>query len=162
MANNQRESDFINVLIWLETASEAQIGGALALAQGQVRSDIVNGLRSIIETDRPGLATTFPAYVKGRVGLTQLSASHHELASALRELAQAVVANDRQVDKTPVGYWRVIRELRLLLESGQINAAQHYLLADELCHRVNVSRDLDEWAAGLSSKKPRTPGIKET
>lgn len=145
MADPQRQSDYLNVLIWLETASEAQIRGALYLSSGDVRADIEQGIQALIESDRPGLATTFPELVPGRIRLDQLVGRHRNLAGALRELARAKLANELHADSKPQGYWNAMRVLRTLHESGHFNAAQYALVANELHHRVNVTGDVAVW-----------------
>lgn len=147
MADQEQQSEYLNVLIWLETASEAQIIGALHLATGQVRTDIESGIKALMESDRPALARVFTDLVPQAVSLGQLGETHHELRCALREVAQATLASNVDQQGTPAGYWRAVRVLRKLYESGQIRPPQYQLLTDELHTRVNVTKEVGLWVS---------------
>ncbi|MDU8545708.1 MULTISPECIES: hypothetical protein [Pseudomonas] len=147
MSDREQQSDFLNVLIWLETASEEQIQGALHLATGQVRTDIENGIKALMAADRPVLARIFTDLVPHAVSLEQIGESHHGLRCALREVAHNTLASNVDQQGTPVGYWRAVRELRKLYETGQVTPPQYQLLTDELHTRVNVTKEVALWAS---------------
>lgn len=58
--NAGRSADYLELLLWLETASEDEIVGAYWLATGVTKEDMRVGIQSLIESDRPSLANRFP------------------------------------------------------------------------------------------------------
>lgn len=58
--NAQRSADYLDILLWLETASEDEIVGAYWMATGVTKEDLRIGIQSLIDSDRPALANHFP------------------------------------------------------------------------------------------------------
>jgi len=58
--NVQRSADYLDVLLWLETAPVDEIVGAYWVATGVTKEDLRIGIQSLIGSDRPSLANRFP------------------------------------------------------------------------------------------------------
>ncbi|APQ06960.1 hypothetical protein [Pseudomonas syringae] len=129
--------DQLELLIWLETASVPQICGALLFAEGTVRSEIVDAVRALMNSDRPGLVMFFPEFLPDRITLTELA----DLDEQLRDDLQALKASKNSVGygfpQRARGYGKVLASLSRLLNAGQIGRAQHLLLKNEVNDIIN-------------------------
>ena len=59
----QELTAYLDVLLWLETASVAEIEGAISTATAAVREDLELGIQCLMDSDRPALANYFPHLV---------------------------------------------------------------------------------------------------
>ncbi|MGC3103757.1 hypothetical protein ACPTKS_30790 [Pseudomonas aeruginosa] len=130
--NIAHEPAYLDVLMWLETASIEQIRGAMAIAQGISRIDLENGIQALMQTDRPGLAAEFPQLVKEPVSIASLAKRYGCVATALEQIAESI--RKRKSDpKLPVmGFGALSAALSQLQSAGKIRADQRRLLDDEI------------------------------
>lgn len=133
----QELSDYLDVLFWLETASVDEIQGALAVAQGVTKDDLELGIRSLMESDRPALATAFPHLLASRPTLNELGCRHQELANALHILSRSL-STAANPNRSPEGYGLTLGCLRNLHCSGVISAAQREVLQAELADLIGT------------------------
>jgi hypothetical protein len=126
------QSDQVAIQIWLETAPVDQIRATRSLSSDAVKSDIDAAIRSLMDSDRPGLALDFPQLLNGRIFLRDLARSHAEFADALNHRH----LTSHPITKQPMGTGKALAILRKLESAGSINSAQRTLLIEELNHYV--------------------------
>lgn len=127
-----KSSDQITILMWLETASVEQIRATRSLSSAVVKADIDSGIRSLMSSDRPGLALDFPDLLTDRIYLADLAGQYPEFFSAVQCLPSHSTAQTG--NRLPMGSGKALAFLRTLEAKGTISAAQHTLLIAEIKH----------------------------
>ena len=88
-------NDYLSLLFWTETASVAEIQGAMSVASGVTKEDLKMAIRCMMDSDRPALANDFPELLVSRVTLSGLRSQHIELAEAMDVLDVATCKRKR-------------------------------------------------------------------
>ncbi|MBW1246709.1 hypothetical protein I7860_08490 [Pseudomonas tolaasii] len=130
--NALRTPEYLDVLMWLETASEDLITGAYWAATGSVKQDLRIGIQSLMDSDRPALANYFPELVINPIKLDELSVLFPECIQPLKTLEESLSVRDRDRRSPPKGYWAVSAVIQELKTEGKLSPSQSVLLAAEL------------------------------
>ncbi|CAH0274569.1 hypothetical protein [Pseudomonas carnis] len=141
-------NEYLNLLFWTETASEAEIHGAMSLATGVTKADLIMAVQCMIDSDRPGLALYFPELVTNRVSLVNLREHHSPLAKAMDLLAESLNLRVQNPSYPLKGYGQVLGCIAKLQYLGEITPAQRELLISELANvkRAGFRLDNGGWA----------------
>ncbi|EOA4333905.1 hypothetical protein ACH2GM_006209 [Pseudomonas aeruginosa] len=128
----QQLTDYLDTLLWLETASVAEIEGALSTASATVREDLELGIQCMMDSDRPGLANYFPNLVSRPTSLSAIRQKFSAVALAMDQLEDSM--RRRQTDPTYplMGYGAVLGTLAKLQYLNKITPSQRELLLSEL------------------------------
>lgn len=130
--NVLRSNDYLDVLMWLETASEEVIAGAYCLATGAVKQDMRIGIQSLMESDRPALAKFFPELVIAPIKLHDLAARFAECVEPMKTLEHSLSERSSNPKNPLKGYGSVSAAIRELKTQGKISLCQCVLLDAEL------------------------------
>lgn len=138
--NGKQTTAYIDVLLWLETASVEQIKGALSIAYGPSRAEIEQGIKAIMETDRPALAKDFSYLVEDPANISDLAKRYGGVAKAMELIAGS--ARKRSDDPTwpMMGFGELAAALTQLVDTGKLSRYQRMLLDQEI-KRIRKSDD---------------------
>ncbi|PMU12859.1 MULTISPECIES: hypothetical protein [unclassified Pseudomonas] len=130
--NAQRSTDYLDVLMWLETASEDEIAGAYWLASGSTKMDLRHGIQALMDSDRPALAIYFPELVTAPVKLADLPTTFPEVCEPLERLQDSISRQQYEPHYPLKGYGALSAAISELKDQGRLSAAQCTLLLAEL------------------------------
>ncbi|WP_130904041.1 hypothetical protein [Pseudomonas sp. Sample_22] len=125
-------NDYLSLLFWTETASVAEIQGAMSVASGVTKQDLKMAIRCMMDSDRPALANDFPELLANRVTLSGLRSKHIELAKAMAVLEESLKRREHDPSYPLKGYGLALGCVRKMQNFGNITAAQRELLLSEL------------------------------
>lgn len=128
----QELTSYLDVLLWLETASVAEIEGALSVATAPAREDLELGIQCLMDSDRPGLANYFPNLVNRPTSLNEIRQKFSAMAQSMDQLEDSL--RRRRTDPTYplMGYGAVLGTLAKLQYLNKITPSQRELLLSEL------------------------------
>lgn len=130
--NAQRSNDYLDVLMWLETASEDEIAGAYWLASGSTKMDLRDGIQALMESDRPALAIYFPELVIAPLKLADLPTTYPEVCEPMERLHDSISRRQHEPHYPLKGYGALSAVITELKDQGRLTAAQCTLLLAEL------------------------------
>lgn len=130
--NVQRSTDYIEVLMWLETASEDEIVGAYWLATGSTKVDLSHGIQALMDSDRPALAIYFPELVIAPIKLAKLPTTFPEVSEPMDRLHESISRRQYEPNYPLKGYGALSAVINELKEQGRLSASQTTLLLAEL------------------------------
>lgn len=130
--NAQRSNDYLDVLLWLETASEDEIAGAYWLASGSTKMDLRHGIQALMEFDRPALAIYFPELVIAPIKLADLPSTFPEVCELMERLQESMSRRQHEPHYPLKGYGALSAVISELKDQGRLSAAQSTLLLAEL------------------------------
>ena len=136
-------NDYLSLLFWTETASVAEIQGAMSVASGVTKEDLKMAIRCMMDSDRPALANDFPELLVSRVTLSGLRSQHIELAEAMDVLEDSPKRREHDLSYPLKGYGRALGCVGKLQSFGLISAAQRELLLSELTSIKHGGMGLD-------------------
>ena len=130
--NVQHSTDYLDVLMWLETASEDEISGAYWLASGSTKTDLRHGIQALMDSDRPALAIYFPELVIGPIKLADLHKTFPEVCEPMERLHDSILRREHEPHYPLKGYGALSAAINELKDQGRLSAAQCTLLLAEL------------------------------
>jgi len=130
--NAQRSNDYLDVLLWLETASEDEITGAYWLATGSTKLDLSHGIQALMDSDRPALAIYFPELVIAPIKLAELPTKFPEVSEPMERLQDSILRRQYEPQCPLKGYGALSAVINELKDQGRLSAAQSSLLLAEL------------------------------
>lgn len=137
-------NNYLSLLFWTETASVAEIQGAMSVASGVTKEDLKMAIRCMMDSDRPALANDFPELLANRVTLSGLRSQHIELAEAMDVLEDSLKRREHDLSYPLKGYGLALGCVRKLKNFGIISAAQRELLLSELASIKRGGNRLDD------------------
>jgi len=130
--NELRSKDYLDVLMWLETASEDVIAGAFWMATGTVKQDLRIGIQSMMDSDRPALASFFPELVISPLCLDDLPARFSECVRPMETLKNSLSMRASDPMYPLKGSGSISAAIHNLKIQGKISLSQSVLLHAEL------------------------------
>jgi hypothetical protein len=131
-SNQLRTNEYLDVLMWLETASEDLIAGAYWTSTGAVKQDLRTGIQSLMDSERPALANFFPELVIAPIKLDDLPARFIECEQPLETLKHSLSERARNPMYPLKGYGSISAAIHDLKNQGKISPSQSVLLDAEL------------------------------
>lgn len=128
----QELSAYLDVLLWFETASVAEIERALSTATGVAREDLELGVQTLMDSDRPALANYFPHLVSRPTSLSKIRLEFNALGQALDLLEDSTRRRATDPTYPLMGYGAVAAALAKLQYLNKITPSQRELLLSEL------------------------------
>ena len=130
--NVKRSTDYLDVLMWLESASEDEIAGAYWLATGSTKIDLSQGIQALMDSDRPALAIYFPELVIAPIPLAELSTKFPEVCEPMERLQDSISRRQNEPQYPLKGYGALSAVINELKDQGRLSASQTSLLLAEL------------------------------
>ncbi|BAW26907.1 MULTISPECIES: hypothetical protein [Pseudomonas] len=139
----QELTAYLDVLLWLETASVAEIEGAISTATAAVREDLELGVQCLMDSDRPGLANYFPHLVSRPTTLSEIRKRFNVLGKAMDLLEESTRRRSTDPTYPLMGYGAVAAALAKLQYLNKITPSQRELLLSELASLKGAGMRLD-------------------
>lgn len=139
----QELTAYLDVLLWLEIASVAEIERALSTATTVEREDLELGIQSLMDSDRPALANYFPHLVSRPTSLSEVRLKFKAVGQAMDLLEDSTRRRVTDPTYPLMGYGAVAAAIAKLLYLNKITPSQRELLLSELASLKGGGMRLD-------------------